>query len=51
MTGNKGDLVYSCSDMRICEECEAKLRKRRLPEFYIPQLKKELKRIHTSPIL
>ena len=40
MTGNKGDLIYSCSDMRLCEECEVKLRKRKLPEFYIPQLKK-----------
>ena len=48
MTGNKGDLVYACSDMRLCEECEAELRKRRLPDFYIPQLKKELKPIRIS---
>ena len=48
MTGNKGDLVYACSDMRLCEECEAELRKRRLPEFYIARLKKELKPIHIS---
>jgi len=51
MTGNKGDLVYSCSDMRLCEECEAELRKRRLPEFYIAQLKKELKPIHISQLV
>lgn len=48
MTGNKGDLVYACSGMRLCEECEANLRKRRLPESYIEQLKKELKPIRRS---
>ncbi len=27
MTGNKGDLVYACTDMRLCEEYEAALPK------------------------
>ena len=48
MTGNKGDLVYACSDMRLCEECEAELRKQRLPESYLSQLKKELKPIRIN---
>jgi len=48
MVGNKADLVYSASHACLCPECEAKLRKSKLPNGYVDILKKELHRVRKS---
>ena len=46
MCGNKEDILYSCNNPIICENCLVKMREKGIQSEYISSLRNEIKKIH-----